>query len=307
MQDPLETEEAEAIDALLRRGFTWLRFPPDLERRFRADKSVRNERISVVCVLMALVSFCLVLGLRVAPLVPDPIQAEIGLILSGIVSLAIMFSYNVLHAVRLNYLLARRLALSAEREAALAESLERASAELRALSLTDSLTGVASRRRFDDELSALWQRPIEQIGTISLVLMDIDFFKRYNDFYGHEKGDEALRAVAEIVGGEFRGRHDLVARYGGQEFGVVLADCDLLDAQTVARRLCVAVEEFAIPHAARPDGLACLTISVGVGSFDPASGGDPADLIKAADMALYRAKALGRNCVMVQSSVAMSG
>jgi diguanylate cyclase (GGDEF)-like protein len=253
-----------------------------------------------------MVGFCLMVGLLVAPLVPDEIQLAVGLILTGIVILAIVFSYNALHAVRLTWLLARRQTLSAQRENALAALLERANAELRALSLTDSLTGVASRRRFDEALTALWQRPIEQIGIISLVLMDIDFFKRYNDFYGQVKGDEALRAVAEIVGGEFRGKHDLVARYGGQEFGVVLADCDLLDAQTVARRLCAAVEEFAIPHAARPDSLSCLTVSVGVGSFDPGSGGDPADLIKAADMALYRAKAFGRNCVMVQSSAAMS-
>jgi diguanylate cyclase (GGDEF)-like protein len=418
MHDLPETEEADAIDAVLRGGFRWLRFPPALESRFQIYDFARNRRKSVVCVLVGLVVFdmliisdvaviadiwhfaailrlavvtptalltsavtywlvppryrrqamlvnlvfnyflvagCLILfqiktasphaqfylggmplvvtffvmragadfwvmaaatlivlamtlvGLRLAPLLTDVMQLEVGLILCGIVILAIMFSYSAGHAMRLNYLLARRQGLSALREQKLAEALERANAELRLLTLTDPLTGIANRRHFNDELTQLWGRPAEKGGTISLVLMDIDFFKRYNDHYGHVAGDEALRAVAQIVGGEFRGRHDLVARYGGEEFGVVLADCDLLDAQTVARRLCTAVEEFAIPHEARPDGMDCVTISVGVASFQPGAGGDPADLITAADMALYRAKALGRNCVMVQSSAAMSG
>lgn len=159
--------------------------------------------------------------------------------------------------------------------------------QLRALSLVDGLTGVENRRAFDEALSVEVATAERTGSPLSLLLIDVDHFKSFNDVFGHPAGDDALKAVAALLHGIAR-KKDLVARYGGEEFVVVLAGVGADEALVAAERYRAAVE--AAPWAHRP-----VTVSVGVASFSP--GMDIATLVGAADAALYRAKGAGRNRV----------
>jgi diguanylate cyclase (GGDEF)-like protein len=178
----------------------------------------------------------------------------------------------------------------AERTEALAEANRR----LELLSLTDPLTGLGNRRRLTDTLEAEWLRALRSGGSIGLVMTDIDHFKKYNDHYGHQGGDECLRRVARALQDSVRST-DLVARYGGEEFSVVMPGADAAGARVVAERARQAVADLREPHALADSGI--VTISVGVTTAAPVTGGRPEDLIKIADEALYEAKRAGRNRV----------
>lgn len=174
--------------------------------------------------------------------------------------------------------------------------LEEANKRLAELSAQDGLTGIANRRRFDEVIGLEWRRAVRTGSTMSVILIDIDNFKEFNDAYGHAAGDECLKRVAHALVGGLRRAGDLVARYGGEEFAVVLPSSYGGTAITIAHRLREAVEELGIPHGASPV-LPVITISLGVASAVPNEKMSPDLFLAAADRALYRAKRDGRNCV----------
>jgi len=165
---------------------------------------------------------------------------------------------------------------------------------LRALILTDALTGVANRRAFDERLDAEWRRCGRADLPVALILVDIDHFKLYNDHYGHQAGDATLIRFATAMCRAAARSQDLVARYGGEEFAILLPQLDNRGATGVANRLMAELEHMAIPHEASPTA-PHLTASMGITSMVPGEHSIPADLIQVADAALYQAKAEGRN------------
>jgi len=169
---------------------------------------------------------------------------------------------------------------------------------LELLSSLDGLTGIANRRHFDDFLDREWRRSGRNGTPLSLILMDIDFFKKYNDGYGHQAGDSCLKKVAKKLSEIANRPGDLAARYGGEEFVFVLGSTDIKTAADFAEKIRAAVEEMKMPHEYR-QGDNIVTISLGVASFFPDKTNSPAALIGAADKALYKAKEEGRNQVVV--------
>lgn len=185
---------------------------------------------------------------------------------------------------------------------------------LRELSKRDPLTGVANRRALDEQVAIEWRRGFRSGESLSLLMIDIDHFKKYNDHFGHLEGDSCLRKVAQAIAAEATRAGDMVSRFGGEEFAVLLPNTNGEQAMTVANKICEAVRALGIPHApsAQSDS---VTISVGVGSVVPQASADlpkspqtkPMEsglrsaraLFEMADGALYAAKAEGRNCVQL--------
>jgi diguanylate cyclase (GGDEF)-like protein len=181
---------------------------------------------------------------------------------------------------------------------------EHAEAELAILAATDGLTGLANRRTFDNSLQAEWLRAARDGTCLSLLLIDIDHFKAFNDLYGHQAGDECLQDVARLLGEAVKRTGDLVARYGGEELAVLLPATDAKGAAAVAEDVRSRIEELAVPHGADAAS-GVLTISVGAATLKPAIEvlrTDPKMLITLADGALYRAKLEGRNRVSVSEA-----
>jgi diguanylate cyclase (GGDEF)-like protein len=170
-----------------------------------------------------------------------------------------------------------------------------ANSRLLTLSLHDELTGIPNRRHLEETLAVEWSRGHRNRLPLSLVLLDLDHFKKLNDSAGHHEGDEALKAVAQYLEESLHRRGDLAARYGGEEFVIVLPATDLDGAQHFAETLRGGIEALDFPHPATPGGK--LTASFGVVSVVPAGGIEADALVQAADRALYRAKAAGRNRV----------
>lgn len=163
------------------------------------------------------------------------------------------------------------------------------------LAMQDGLTGLANRRQFDAALESELSRAKRQRAALALIMIDVDFFKQFNDIYGHVAGDECLKAVARTLG-EVTARRagDLVARYGGEEFAVLLPGATMRAAMSVARKLIEAIRELKIPHEGSPGGV--VTMSAGAYALQPADTSDePWALVGAADQALYAAKNGGRN------------
>lgn len=175
---------------------------------------------------------------------------------------------------------------------------KRAEMELQNLATKDSLTGLSNRRSLDEKIHLEWKCGQRARTPLAFILADIDYFKRYNDHYGHQKGDECLRAVAGAIGGAIFRPADMSARYGGEEFSVIMPNTDLAGAQAVAERICKAVGELAIPHAASSTA-PHVTISLGVAAIVPTACSNLENLIAAADTALYQAKKEGRNRVAI--------
>ncbi len=174
--------------------------------------------------------------------------------------------------------------------------MEEAKERLELLSRQDSLTGIPNRRHFDEMLEVEWRRAYRAGSTLCLILLDIDCFKRYNDAYGHLRGDECLKQVANVLREATTHAGDVAARYGGEEFVVLLPATDIDGAEGVAERLRAAVEGLGIPHKYSVTA-PVVTISVGVGLAEGDRDESPAALIAAADEALYLAKHEGRNLV----------
>lgn len=169
---------------------------------------------------------------------------------------------------------------------------------LRRLLMTDPLTGVGNRRQFDAELARQWSSCQRSATALSLLMIDVDHFKLYNDLYGHQAGDACLVAVAAACRVQFARPLDTFARFGGEEFVAVLPETPAAGAAALAQRVLDAVAALALPHAGSPQA-SQVSISVGVASMVPGPGLDCAALVAAADGALYQAKRAGRNRVGV--------
>jgi len=167
--------------------------------------------------------------------------------------------------------------------------------------LTDSLTTLANRRSFDASISTEFYRLKRTRAPLSVVMLDIDHFKKYNDMYGHVAGDECLRNVALAVKSAVNRLPDIVARYGGEEFVIILPETGSSGALVLAEKVRKAVESLAIPHESSQTAKT-VTISLGVATVDPSMISTPEQSVELADQALYTAKATGRNKVAVSES-----
>jgi diguanylate cyclase (GGDEF)-like protein len=167
------------------------------------------------------------------------------------------------------------------------------------LAMVDGLTQTANRRHFDDYLNQTWKRMGQISSPISLILCDIDFFKRYNDSYGHPAGDECLRQVAAAIRCTANREDDLVARYGGEEFAIILPNTTAEGAFKVAERIRAAVKALKLEHQLAPIGQ--VSLSLGIATLIPDEQSSPPLLISSADQALYQAKQQGRDCAISNS------
>jgi diguanylate cyclase (GGDEF)-like protein len=165
---------------------------------------------------------------------------------------------------------------------------------LHGLSLVDGLTGITNRRGFDETLQSEWHRSIRDKTPLSVLLIDIDHFKNYNDFYGHQQGDDCLVEISQIINSVANRSNDLAARYGGEEFAMILPNTDLEGSKIIAKELLMKIRDEKIPHekSATSD---YVTASIGLTSLTPSDNTKVDDLICAADEALYMSKKNGRN------------
>ncbi|QID16656.1 sensor domain-containing diguanylate cyclase [Nitrogeniibacter mangrovi] len=169
--------------------------------------------------------------------------------------------------------------------------------ELESLSFKDGLTGVSNRRMFDSILEAEWVSARRNGQPLSVILIDIDYFKQYNDAYGHVQGDACLRQVAQLLNAAAKRSRDALARFGGEEFALILPETDANSAMTVAERCIHMIFKAQIPHAASPISQ-LLTASLGVGTIVPAHDDDAVDFLERVDRRLYAAKEGGRNRIV---------
>ncbi|MDX1808971.1 MAG: sensor domain-containing diguanylate cyclase [Sulfurospirillaceae bacterium] len=169
--------------------------------------------------------------------------------------------------------------------------------KLQALSITDSLTNLANRRHFDNMLKNEWARFKRTQKPFSIIMLDIDFFKSYNDLYGHQMGDKCIKKIAKVLKKSTRRAGDLAARYGGEELVIIAFDTDIFEAKNMAESIRLSVEMLDIKHENVPLGK--ITVSLGVSTISDDEYQDKEHLLKAADMALYQAKKSERNCVRV--------
>jgi diguanylate cyclase (GGDEF)-like protein len=187
-----------------------------------------------------------------------------------------------------------------EERKALELSLQKSELRYRELANADALTGLANRRAFDERLQEEWSRAVQQSQPLALLLIDVDLFKSYNDIYGHVGGDECLRCIAKVIANTLHDKADIAARFGGEEFAVILPNTPLDKALRVAEDVREAVAAMKVPHSGNQLGI--QTISVGVAGGVPDRSAPLISLLTASDHALYRAKYLGRN--RVESTVA---
>ena len=171
--------------------------------------------------------------------------------------------------------------------------LKQARDMLETLASIDALTGIANRRRLESALDQEWRRAVRNRHPISLALLDVDHFKKYNDFYGHAQGDECLRAIARTVAGSCRRASDVAARFGGEEFVLVLPETEAGPVRELLSRLLSAVEALGIEHGGTPDS-PFVTMSLGAVTLVPTADGSSGSAIQSADALLYEAKLAGR-------------
>lgn len=180
--------------------------------------------------------------------------------------------------------------------------LHRHKEKLAHMSYVDGLTAIANRRRFNEYLEAEWKRALRNETPLSLILLDIDFFKQFNDHYGHSAGDRCLLLVAQTISTCAKRSSDLVSRYGGEEFAVVLPETDYTGAVNVAAAIQASIRELGIVHD-YSEIASLLTVSIGLGCVVPTEKNTPMDLLEAADSKLYDAKNAGRNQVQGQDGL----
>lgn len=180
------------------------------------------------------------------------------------------------------------------------EDLEQANRQLERLSVTDELTQLANRRRFDVALAQEWQRAQRRRQSLALIMLDVDHFKAYNDRYGHQAGDACLQQIAAVLRSCARRAGDLAARYGGEEFVVMLPDADVHMAAAVAQSIRESLLQAALPHASSPVA-PVVTVSLGVAACVPPGEASSEPLLRQADTALYEAKSQGRNRLILAS------
>jgi diguanylate cyclase (GGDEF)-like protein len=169
------------------------------------------------------------------------------------------------------------------------------------LSATDALTGIANRRRFDEAFGIEWARAVRHGGKVAIIMADVDLFKKYNDQYGHQAGDECLVKVAKVLSDNTQRPFELAARYGGEEFVILLPQCDLQEAAKTAEKIRVGIESLGLPHEQSPLGF--VSASFGVAANAPELCATPDALLHVADTALYQAKHAGRNRVVCSNGL----
>lgn len=209
----------------------------------------------------------------------DPTDVEFGFALGAVDYIHKPFNVSILKARVRSHL-----------------ALKRKSDQLIKLAGTDPLTGIANRRQFDATLEREWMRAQRNNTALSIIMIDVDFFKRYNDHYGHVAGDNCLKRVAMAMQRALNRPADLLARYGGEEFVALLPETDMVEVITVAERIRKAVYDLALEHGASPV-CSSVTISLGGATALPAGLQDKEALLTQADDQLYLAKQAGRNCV----------
>jgi len=168
---------------------------------------------------------------------------------------------------------------------------------LQSLALLDGLTGVANRRKYEADFVMHWRHCMRVKMPLSLIMLDVDHFKKYNDHYGHQEGDDCLKSLAHCLKLAIKRPHDLLARYGGEEFVVLLPDTNSSGAGHVAEKMLAAVESLQISHVNTESGV--ISISLGVATITPDADSSTRDLMEAADAQLYKAKNAGRARVCV--------
>jgi diguanylate cyclase (GGDEF)-like protein len=181
-------------------------------------------------------------------------------------------------------------------------TLQQANRDLARLAERDALTGIANRRAFDEALAGAWTQALEAGESLALAIVDVDFFKRFNDRYGHLRGDDCLRKVAQVLAGVRLRERDMAARMGGEEFVLLLPGTETEGAVAVAERALDAIRDRMMLHEDSPAGI--VTVSIGVAACRPLRGLDAAALVAAADAALYGAKSAGRDQVVTAGAVA---
>jgi diguanylate cyclase (GGDEF)-like protein len=184
------------------------------------------------------------------------------------------------------------------------QELRAANCHLEQLASIDALSGLANRRGFDARLTMVWQRAGKLARPVSLLMIDVDYFKQFNDRYGHVEGDVCLRRIGKLLMDAARDIDDLPARYGGEEFALLLPGSDTDRALEVGEQLRRSVEDMCVTHADAPLGQ--VTISVGIAAMEPAAGGEAGQLVEAADAGLYSAKRRGRNAVVVHCELELA-
>ncbi len=189
----------------------------------------------------------------------------------------------------------RHLYLLIMREQMRTDAMERENVALSTISFTDALTGIANRRRFEQEFERICRMAVETGKRLALLIVDVDHFKRYNDTYGHPAGDECLKHVADVLAHQVRHDSDLTCRLGGEEFAVLMQDADEDGAYQVANRVHTAL------LSGWPEGLAPVTVSIGLAILPGAA---PAQIMALADKALYQAKQQGRNQTVLTAQAA---
>lgn len=189
---------------------------------------------------------------------------------------------------------------------AIESALQAANQELQRLAHQDSLTQIANRRYFDLCLNQEWRRLMREMQPLSLILCDVDFFKSYNDTYGHQAGDNCLRRIASAIATAIKRPSDVVARYGGEEFVLILPNTPALGALHVAQEIQEAVRALELIHTGSRV-TSYVTLSMGVTTVVPKANLSPMSLIAAADRALYKAKSAGRNRIGLEEVGARSG
>ena len=209
---------------------------------------------------------------------PASVQVIDGGVLVFTNVIGAMVCYTLERATRTNYLEERLLIETASR---------------------DGLTGIHNRRLFDAHVDRIWPQATRDRASLGLLLIDIDHFKAYNDYYGHQAGDECLRQVAWCLSRCARRPLDITARYGGEEFAIVLYEADRSHVEEAARRIQAEIEALAIVHAASPASIKRLTVSIGAAAIVPKAERTNYGFIQLADEALYDAKERGRNCVVI--------
>ena len=205
-------------------------------------------------------------------------------------------SYFKKHRTAFPYMLGVGILLFALMIEAYLRVLRRVDNELQDAALVDGLTRISNRRRFFDQLHKEWPRAQRFFRPLTIVVSDVDNFKKYNDIYGHVRGDRCLHDVAQALHRSVHRPGDLVARYGGEEFAMILPETTLEAAREVAEKCRQAVQDLGIEHAGNA-GYGVVTISIGVACIVPEEDLHYGDLIEMADQALYESKEKGRNCV----------
>lgn len=213
-------------------------------------------------------------------------------------AMALFAGYGVEHAARQQFLQGRLLALKQS-------ELELANRRLTELADQDGLTGIANRRHFDLQLAAEWSRALRGGYPLSLLLIDLDYFKKYNDTYGHLAGDDCLIVVGSVLRAHSQRSGDVAARYGGEEFAMILPATSREDAEELGWRIVRDMVAYRIPHKSSPVS-GVMTASVGVATVVPSPLASTRDLLAAADEALYRAKGNGRNRVEVAPEITVT-